>query len=385
MRPYIFTTAIVSLLISATPALAYDGSGSFVSQGVTRSFVYHAPGTTVPEGLPLIIAFHGTGGTGAGFKAYSGLDAQADASNLIVVYPNSTTIGGDLQWNVYADDQPGHGGVGDANATDDVQFTRDLIDWFCTTHEIDPQRVYATGHSNGGFMTYQLALHLSDRIAAFAPVAGSLWGDNTYLTQAFGAGFVPVPIAHLHGDPDPVVEYPDADHDPNTWNWPLSSFGSATCGNDAYLPFPISPTIDQLVFCDGVVGEPVTLFRVQGVGHAWPSQGGFVAEAVIVNFLLNHSIADPGVVCGESNVAENGELAILSVFPIPARDQLQFNIAPQPGSRMQVSDARGRMLWQGAANGVRTLQLPNLSAGHYLLRVTPPQGRPFTLPFTVGE
>ncbi|MBK7270082.1 MAG: T9SS type A sorting domain-containing protein [Flavobacteriales bacterium] len=106
---------------------------------------------------------------------------------------------------------------------------------------------------------------------------------------------------------------------------------------------------------------------------------------MIVNFLLNHSIADPGVVCGESNVAENGELAILSVFPIPARDQLQFNIAPQPGSRMQVSDARGRMLWQGAANGVRTLQLPNLSAGHYLLRVTPPQGRPFTLPFTVGE
>ena len=130
MRPYIFTTAIVSLLISATPALAYDGSGSFVSQGVTRSFVYHAPGTTVPEGLPLIIAFHGTGGTGAGFKAYCGLDAQADASNLIVVYPNSTTIGVDLQWNVYADDQPGHVGVGDANATDDVQFTRDLIDWF---------------------------------------------------------------------------------------------------------------------------------------------------------------------------------------------------------------------------------------------------------------
>lgn len=385
MRPHSFTTALVGLLISGTAAYAYEGSGSFVSQGITRSFVYHAPGTTVPTGLPLLIAFHGTGGTGAGFKAYCGLDAMADANDLVVVYPNSTSIGGDLQWNVYADDQPGHAGVGDANATDDVQFTSELIDWFCTNHEIDPQRVYATGHSNGGFMTYQLAMHLSDRIAAFAPVAGSLWGDDPYLTNAFGAGFTPVPICHIHGDPDPVVEYPDPDHDASTWVWPLASFSSATCGTSTYVELPLLPDATQYVFCDGSSGPVVQLFGVEGVGHSWPEIVDFSPQAVIVNFLLNNSIADPGVVCGESNVEESGELAILSVFPIPARDQLQFNVAPEPGSRMQVSDARGRLLWQGAANGGRTLQLPNLSAGQYHLRVTPQQGLPFTLPFTVGE
>ncbi|MBK8949981.1 MAG: prolyl oligopeptidase family serine peptidase [Flavobacteriales bacterium] len=227
-----------------------------------------------------------------------GLNAAADAYDLTVVYPNSTTIGGDLQWNVYADDQPGHGGVGDLGATDDVQFISELIDWFCDAHAIDATRVYVTGHSNGGFMVYQLALHLADRIAAFAPVAGSLWGDNTYLMTAFGAGFVPVPLFHVHGDPDPVVEYPDADHDPSTWNWPLSSFGSATCGVDAYLPYPISPTVDQLVFCDGSVGEPVNLIRIQGVGHAWPNDPGFNTAMSIVGFCSVRQLA--GAACATS-------------------------------------------------------------------------------------
>ncbi|HQW86055.1 MAG TPA: hypothetical protein PLH93_02660, partial [Flavobacteriales bacterium] len=109
MRALSLHVALFLAALTPCTALAFDGNGTLVSQGLTRSFVYHAPGASVAPGRPLLIALHGTGGTGAGLRATSGLDAAADAYDLTVVYPNSTTIGGDLQWNVYADDQPGHG------------------------------------------------------------------------------------------------------------------------------------------------------------------------------------------------------------------------------------------------------------------------------------
>lgn len=373
-----------ALLVSAlgpSGVAAFDGNGTLVSQGLTRSFVYHAPGASVAPGRPLLIALHGTGGTGAGLKAGTDLDAAADNYDLTVVYPNSTTIGGDLQWNVYADDQPGHGGVGDPNATDDVQFISELIDWFCDAHAIDATRVYVTGHSNGGFMVYQLALHLADRIAAFAPVAGSLWGDNTYLMTAFGAGFVPVPLFHVHGDPDPVVEYPDADHDPNTWNWPLSSFGSATCGEDAYLPYPISPTVDQLVFCDGSVGEPVNLIRIQGVGHAWPNDPGFNTAMSIVGFCAVRQLA--GAACATSVPEAEGPEALL-VHPVPARDALTFRHPPAAGALLTVLDLTGRVLLQERSSGASVLPLPGLRAGQYVLLVRDGNRPELRIPFTVG-
>lgn len=371
------------LLLALLPSIAgaFDGSGTLVSQGLTRSFVYHAPGAAVAPGRPLLIALHGTGGTGAGLRAASGLDAAADAYDHTVVYPNSTTIGGDLQWNVYADEQPGHGGVGDLNATDDVQFISELIDWFCGEHAIDATRVYVTGHSNGGFMVYQLALHLADRIAAFAPVAGSLWGDNTYLNTAFGAGFTPIPLFHVHGDPDPVVEYPDADHDPDTWNWPLSSFGSATCGEDAYLPYPISPTVDQLVFCDGSVGEPVNLIRIQGVGHAWPNDPGFNTAMGIAGFCAVRQL--PGAACATS-VEEPAGAAVLLVHPVPARDALTFRQAPAAGALLTIVDLTGRVLLQERSTGAAVLPLPGLRAGQYVLLVRDGDRPELRIPFTVG-
>ena len=53
---------------------------------------------------------------------------------------------------------------------DDVQFARDMIKWLEANTCVDPKRIYASGGSNGGGMSYRLACDAADVIAAVAPV-----------------------------------------------------------------------------------------------------------------------------------------------------------------------------------------------------------------------
>ena len=85
-----------------------NGSGSIISGGRTRTFSYHLPTTgTQACNLPVLLAFHGDGGNGAGFQSYAGFDALANTQNFIVVYPDAVLVGGTLQFNKYADAAPG--------------------------------------------------------------------------------------------------------------------------------------------------------------------------------------------------------------------------------------------------------------------------------------
>ncbi len=262
---------------------AIDITGSIVSGGRTRSFVLHAPGGAVAQNLPVVFVFHGDGGTGAGIKSYTGFDAVADTANFMAVYPNADTEG----WNRAVD------------LTKDVQFVSDMIDYFCQTYFINRKKIYATGHSAGGYMTYCLAVNLANKIAAFAPVAGNMYANSpsySYSTYFASANYIPVPIYHVHGDPDPTVAYPDADHAPTPWNeWPLTQFSYYNCGKTTYtLPnATIATNVTKLNFCATTAanGKEISLIRVQGTGHGWPAVAGYHPASSIWNFCKNYSIA----------------------------------------------------------------------------------------------
>ena len=83
---------------------------------------------------------------------------------------------------------------------DDVTFVAKLLDDLATVVNVDPKRVYATGMSNGGMMCYRLAAELSDRIAAIAPVSGTMAIDD-YKPKR------PVPVMHFHGTADNIVPF----------------------------------------------------------------------------------------------------------------------------------------------------------------------------------
>jgi polyhydroxybutyrate depolymerase len=83
----------------------------------------------------------------------------------IAVFPDSSKTAGDNSWNAgYCCDNA------EAKKIDDVQFARDIIKYLETNACVDAKRIYASGGSNGGGMTYRMACEAADVIAAVAPV-----------------------------------------------------------------------------------------------------------------------------------------------------------------------------------------------------------------------
>src|SRR5262249_15369590 len=110
------------------------------------------------------------------------------------VYPNGTGFHDTaLFWNSGGRDR-----FNGRTPPNDVAFLGKVIDDLATVANVDPKRVYATGISNGGMMCYRLAAEMSDRIAAVAPISGTLSSDNIQPNR-------PVPVLHSHGTEDKLV------------------------------------------------------------------------------------------------------------------------------------------------------------------------------------
>jgi polyhydroxybutyrate depolymerase len=165
---------------------------------VARGFRVYVPEGRVGErGLPMVMMFHGGGGSIDGAVNMTGLDRTADAYGFIVVYPAGTGPHPDhfLTWN--AGDCCGS--AAEKNV-DDVGFVSKIIDFMIQNYHVDETRIYATGHSNGAQMCYRLACELSDRLAAIAANASEGVFEPCRPAHA-------VPILHIHGTKDNCAKY----------------------------------------------------------------------------------------------------------------------------------------------------------------------------------
>lgn len=271
------------IMLSIGFSNAFDGTGSLTSGGITRTFTYHYPGSTLDPNLPLMIVYHGDGGTGASIRATTGFDAIADANNFFVVYPDA--IG--TYWNTYVDNSPGS--PDDVNAPDDVLFTSDLIDELCNSFYINRDKVYATGHSAGGFMCYTLSIQLNDQIAAIAPVSANIYGDQSIIDTYFLTVPVPIPLYHIHGDADVDVDYMDVNDTPDGDEYPISMYGYINCGNDIYSESTIVSGVYKKTYCNAPI--EACLIQVAGLAHAWPSTSGYNAAQSIWDFCNSYSLS----------------------------------------------------------------------------------------------
>ena len=125
-----------------------------INQGdVIRSYYMSYPNNAIGS-TPLIINMHGFGSNAQEQQFYSEMDQFAHSENIAVVYPE----GLNNAWNVFT--------YWDGNSYDDVGFISAIIDDIAENFNIDLNRIYACGMSNGGYMTYRLACDLSNKIAA---------------------------------------------------------------------------------------------------------------------------------------------------------------------------------------------------------------------------
>lgn len=167
--------------------------------GLTRMYRVHVPSKYDPAmPMPLLFALHGGGGN----MDYMATDANygqitaSERNGFIVVFPNGFSK---LKSGKFATWNAGNccGGARDENV-DDVGFIKQIVKNVTHQMNIDRNRVYATGMSNGGLMSYRLACEMSDVFKAIASVAGT---DNTRSCTPRN----PVPILHIHARNDSHV------------------------------------------------------------------------------------------------------------------------------------------------------------------------------------
>jgi polyhydroxybutyrate depolymerase len=182
--------AVRSAGCGAAVAQVGNAALAVVSRGVRRSAMVYVPPGASAHPAALLVAFHGTGGSGRFMERYSGLLAQLDRSGAIGVFPDAD---GD-RWNVEES----------AHDPDDVDFARDLIDSVGRRYCVDERRVSAVGVSNGGSMAALLACTIPQRLAGVAIVAGG------FATLPPCRSRRPVSVLEIHGTDDPIAPYSGA-------------------------------------------------------------------------------------------------------------------------------------------------------------------------------
>ncbi|TXT34112.1 MAG: polyhydroxybutyrate depolymerase [Planctomycetota bacterium] len=191
---------------------------------------------------------------------FSGMNEKADKAGFIAVYPSGT---GRLD-KVLTFNGGNCCGYAERQKVDDVAFTRALLDDVAKTLPIDAKRVFATGMSNGGIISYRLASELSDRIAAIAPVGGPM-GTHFHGTDDKNAPFK----GGRGEDSLTQTEFYSIEHSINAW---VKANGCDSKPTEAELPDKADDgtRVTRKVWANGRDGSEVVLIEIRGGGHTWP-------------------------------------------------------------------------------------------------------------------
>lgn len=150
-----------------------DGSDLY-----NREWYVYAPETVdASKPAPVVFVFHGAGGSGNEIADRSGWAKVAEENGIILVCPTgshtlsvrrvSDIVTNELfraMWNT---------GDADEQRPSDLKFVEYLYDWVKENYNVDTSRVYASGQSSGGMMTWACAAKLPDLFAAVAPVSAT--------------------------------------------------------------------------------------------------------------------------------------------------------------------------------------------------------------------
>lgn len=245
----------------------------------------------VPQGYdaasppPLVIALHGAGGGGGRLIDDNGWAAKGDAEGFLVVAPYGLPAAPKMPSSFLANPALWNSGQlrpqGARAQIDDVAFVRELLDTLAQRAPYDATRVYVTGHSNGGGMTFRLAAELGERIAAIGTVAGMVAVEDPRPAH-------PMPTLYIYGTADPVL--------PREGGEVSSPWGSRTTPPVAEMlakwarangcsaePQTLSetPTTQRVVYAAGPGGAPFEALYLIGHGHNWPGAKSPLPERVV--------------------------------------------------------------------------------------------------------
>ena len=272
----------IILYLALGTSLMYAQWFNIDQAGVTRSYYMSYPNNAIGS-TPLIINMHGFGSNAQEQQFYSEMDQFAHSENIAVVYPE----GLNNAWNVFT--------FWDGNSYDDVGFISAIIDDIAENFNIDLNRVYACGMSNGGYMSYRLACDLSSKIAAFGSVTGNFM-INTEVNDCLDQDRE-IPIIHFHGTADEVVNYFPPSFDESLTVGESIDFWSDYNNLTTESVESINTNVEIYTYSNESSTTKFVHYKVYGGNHewfgsTWANNWGFNTSEELINYFLQYQLSD---------------------------------------------------------------------------------------------
>lgn len=251
-------------------------------EGETREYLIHIPNSyDTTKSVPIVMNFHGFSQSVSDYIIEADMRPLAESDTFILIYPQGSYLNGFSHWNACP--------IGGDNKSDayDFGFVEDVIDEISSQYNIDMERIYAAGYSNGGMMAYGLANYKSDLIAAVASVSGAM-------LNCIGNTSHPMPVIHLHGTSDSVIPYNGG----NGWSSAQSTldhwinFNNTTTNPIISTENSGGKTIEHYVYDQGDSSVSVEHYKYIGGDHIWVNatfQGQNTSE-LVWNFVSQFDI-----------------------------------------------------------------------------------------------
>lgn len=307
--------SLTLILISAFGWTQTTTTHTLTFQDSVRDYRLYVPASyDGSEAVPLLFNLHGYTSNNNAQEVYGDFRGIADTANFILIHPNGTfDENGDRWWNSYQV----------FGAVDDVAFLSHLIDVIDADYNINLDRVYSTGMSNGGFMSFELAC-ASSRFTAVASVTGSMTSNRPSTCNPART----TPAMQIHGTADNVVPYAG-----NAYFAPVENVVDFWVNHVNADPTPVVTNLPELdpndptstewfVYENGDKNATVEHFKVTNGGHTWPGSAfnigvtsqDFDASVEIWRFFSQY---DAATLSTSSLTIDDFEV---SVFPNPSQD-----------------------------------------------------------------
>lgn len=361
---------VIFLSILCLPFLSQSQqtlNGSILHDGMQRDYIIYIPANysgNIPASL--LLNFHGYGSNASEQMLYGNFRPIADTAGFLIVHPEGTLFNGTSHWNV--------GGWTVGSTVDDVGFTDALIDSLLALYNIDENRIYATGMSNGGFMSFLLACQLSPRIAAIASVTGSMTPETFINSNPQHS----MPILQMHGTSDAVVPYNGASFSKSIVEvidyW--TEFNSCNSVPEIVELPDLNPndgsTVEHYIYNGGENGVAVEHYKIIGGGHAWPGSTinlpgtnyDINASAEIWKFFSKYDI--DGLI--QTTGIEESECENLSIYPNPTKSFINVEMDLSAEVDYKLISSQGRIMQSGViGSNSRQIDMSGLSPNIYIL------------------
>ncbi|MFK7810454.1 MAG: T9SS type A sorting domain-containing protein, partial [Saprospiraceae bacterium] len=331
---------------------------------------------------PLVFNLHGLGSNGAQQGFYTAFTAVADTANFILCHPNGTDPFGLGQgWDVNFPIPPVE--------VDDLGCIDRFIDTIHANYNINLGRVYSTGMSNGGYMSYKLACELTDRIQAIASVTGSIVPaelDNCTPSRT-------IPVMQFHGTNDGVVAYDGSNVAAPIEDVIAYWIDHNECANTPDTTvIEESPTNDQssairISYTDCDTDREVIFYKITDGGHTWPGAALPIPNNGATNQDVNATIEiwrffskyGEDIETSNNNITKEESI---TVFPNPVQDLLTVQSDVSTLLDIQVYNNLGQLILQEKNINDKThlVSTSNLQNGIYYIHAQTEAGT-FSRPF----